>query len=120
MATVPVHMLAAAAIIGWLGPGSFAACTGRGHSIGTDHAEQDRRDENLRAQLVYSDRPPSHGWLAADAVRPPIERRGRAGRQRPCERADARRDRKSSAAILHVVFGLRDPWPSSQQERCMP
>ena len=38
---------------------------------------------------------------AADAVRPPIERRGRAGRLRPCERADARRDRKSSAAIPH-------------------
>jgi hypothetical protein len=38
-----------------------------------------------------------------------MQRRGHAGRQRPCERADARRDRKSSAAILHVVFGLRDP-----------
>jgi hypothetical protein len=30
---VPRHTLAAAAIIGWLGPGSFAACAGRGHAI---------------------------------------------------------------------------------------
>jgi hypothetical protein len=29
-------------------------------------------------------------------------------------------DRKSSAAILHVVFDLRDSWPSNQHERCMP
>jgi hypothetical protein len=49
-----------------------------------------------------------------------MQRRGRAGRQRPCERADARRDRKSSTAILHVDFVLRDPWPSNEHERCMP
>ena len=60
--TVRAHTLAAAAIIGWLGLGPFAACTGRGHTVGTDHGTQDRRDENLRAQLVHSDRPPSHGW----------------------------------------------------------
>jgi hypothetical protein len=64
MSGVPLaHALAAAAIIGWLGPGPFAACTGTGHSIGTDHGEQDRRDDNLRAQLAYSDRPLSHGRL---------------------------------------------------------
>jgi hypothetical protein len=57
---------------------------------------------------------------AADAVRPPRQRRGRADRPRPCERADARRDRKSSGAILHVDFALRDPWTSNQQERYMP
>jgi hypothetical protein len=33
---------------------------------------------------------------------------------------DARRDRKSSTAIHHVDFVLRDPWPSNQQKRCMP
>jgi hypothetical protein len=46
-------MLAAAAIIGHLGLGPFAAWTGRGLSIGTDHGSQDRRDENRRAQLHF-------------------------------------------------------------------
>jgi hypothetical protein len=59
---VAAHALGAAAIIGWFGPGSFAACTDMGHSVGTDHGKQDRRDENLRAQLAHLDRPPSHGW----------------------------------------------------------
>ena len=112
----PAQALGAAAIISWFGLGPFAACTGRGHFIGTDHGEQDRRDENLRAQSAHLDRPPFARVAAADAVRPLMQRR--AGRQRPCERVDARRDRKSSAAIPHVVFALRDPWPSNQHERC--
>jgi hypothetical protein len=63
MGSVPrTHTLAAAAIIGWLGHGPLAACTDRGHSVGTDHGAQDRRDENLRTKFAHSDRPPSHGW----------------------------------------------------------
>jgi hypothetical protein len=63
--------LGAAAIIGCLGLGPFAACTVRGHSIGTDHGQQDRRDEDLRAQLPHPDRPLSHGWpQPTPSVRP--------------------------------------------------
>jgi hypothetical protein len=64
-----------------------------------------------RAQLVHHDRPSSHGSPQPTPSVRFTQRRGRAGRQRPCERADARRDRKSSAAILHIDFALRDPWP---------
>jgi hypothetical protein len=47
------------------------ACTDWGYSMGTDHGAQDRRDENLRAQLNTSTgRPPTGG--AADAVPPLI------------------------------------------------
>ena len=73
------------------------------------------------AELVSRTRPPSHGLAAADAVRPPPMRATRSYRAAAaCERADARRGRKSSGAIPHVDFGLRDPWRSNQLERCRP
>jgi len=46
-------VLGAAAIIGWLALGPFAACTDTGCAVGTDHGAQDRRDENRRAQLHH-------------------------------------------------------------------
>jgi hypothetical protein len=100
--------LGAAAIIGYLGHGPVAASTGRGHALGTDHGKPDRRDENRRAQLhLLTGRSRTGGGIRC---RPSADqRRGRAGRLRPCEQADARRDRKASAAIPHVVFALRDP-----------
>jgi hypothetical protein len=109
MGSVPLGLaLGAAAIIGFFGLGPIAACTDKGRAVGSDHGAQDRRDENRRAQLQLPTGRSRTG--GGSRRRPPAgHRRGRTGRLRPCERADARRDRKSSGAIRHVDFGLRDP-----------
>src|SRR5580704_1105186 len=59
---VRLYAVAPAAIIGGLQLGPFTACTNRGYAMGTDHGEQDRRDENRpRTVGMPTGRPPTGG-----------------------------------------------------------
>ena len=117
----PVRTRAApAAIIGWLQFGRCAASAAKGGASATDRGVQDRRDENLRRALANRGRPPSHGWPRPMPSSSPVSRSGRAGRQRPSERAAACPLRKSGEAIRRADSGPCDPWRSDEPRWCIP